>query len=241
LAQPEAEDHSITTVVFSARAYEDPVVGESLLLALGVAFSPLPIMAVLLFLGGSRPRMTATAFWLAWISGVAAATIVCVLAVELSEVTDSQPVWLAVAELLIGGVFLFLAGRIAFGGGRALGGGPQAWIGALDRSGPLRAAGLALVLSCANPKNLALFLGAAVLMVDTTGGSGELTASAGAFVVVAASGVSLPLAAHSVFPERLEPRLVGLRLALVRHGRVLVMLLGFGIGVIFVTEGVRAL
>jgi hypothetical protein len=203
--------------------------------------SPLPLLAILLLLGGSRPRMTATAFWLAWTCGVAVATIVCVLAVELSEVTKSQPVWLAVAELLVGAVFLLLTGQIALNGGRALGGGPQAWIGALDRSGPFGAAGLALLLSCANPKNLALFLGAAVLMVDATGGSRELTVSTGAFLVVAASGVSLPLAAHSVFPERLQPRLLGLRRAVIRHGRVLVVLLGLGIGALFVTEGIRAL
>lgn len=215
--------------------------GESLLLALGVALSPLPLLAILLSLGGNRPGATATAFWLAWVGGVAGATIVCVLAVELSEVTDSQPVWLAVAELLVGSVFLLLAGRIALHGGRAFGGGPQAWMGAFDRSGPFQAAGLALLLSCANPKNLALILGAAVLMVEATGGSRELAFSAGAFVVVAASGVSIPLAAHSAFRERLGPHLVGLRQTLVRRGRVLVMLLGFGIGALFVAEGMRAL
>lgn len=214
--------------------------GEALLLALGVALSPLPLLAILL-LSGNRPRVTATAFWLAWVGGVAGATIVCVLAVELSDVTDSQPVWLAVAELLVGSAFLILGGRIALRGGRAFGGDPQAWIGALDRSGPFQAAGLALLLSCANPKNLALILGAAVLMVEATGGGRELTVSAGAFVVVAASGVSLPLAAHSVFPERLEPHLLGLRRTLARRGRVLVMLLGFGIGALFVAEGIRAL
>jgi hypothetical protein len=216
-------------------------VTESLLLALGVALSPLPLLAILLFLAGNRPRVTATAFWLAWVGGVGSATIVCVLAVELSEVTDSDPVWLAVAELLVGSVFLLLAGRIALSGERAFGGGPQAWIGALDRSGPFQAAGLALLLSCANPKNLALILGAAVLMVDATSGSRELTVTAGAFVVIAASGVSLPLAAHSAFPERVEPRLLGLRGAFVRRGRLIAMVLGFGIGALFVTEGIRAL
>jgi hypothetical protein len=145
-----------------------------------------------------------------------------------------------VAELLVGSVFLLLAGRIALHGGHAFGGGPQAWIGALARSGPFQAVGLAL-LSCANPKNLALILGAAVLVVEAAGGSRERTVSAGAFVAVAASGVSLPLAAHSVFPERLRPHLVGLRHTLVRRGRMLVMLLGFGIGALFVAEGIRAL
>jgi hypothetical protein len=134
-------------------------VTESLLLALGVALSPLPLLAILLFLAGNRPRVTATAFWLAW----------------------------------------------------------------------------------ANPKNLALILGAAVLMVDTTSGSRELTVTAGAFVVIAASGVSLPLAAHSAFPERVEPRLLGLRGAFVRRGRLIAMVLGFGIDALFVTEWIRAL
>jgi Sap, sulfolipid-1-addressing protein len=216
-------------------------VTESLLLALGVALSPLPILAILLLLGGSRPRLTATAFWLAWVGGVASATIVCVLAVDWSDVTDSEPVWLAVSELLVGIAFVVLAGRIALGGADAVGGGPSAWLAALDRSGPRQAVGLALLLSCANPKNLALILGAAVQLVDATGPTGELTLGAGAFVAVAAAGVSIPFAVYSLFPERLGTPLARLRRALVRRGRVLAILLGVGIGALFVIEGVRAL
>jgi hypothetical protein len=238
---PSAEVHPIITVACSARLYEDPVVTESLLLGLGVALSPLPVLGILIFLGGNRARVTATAFWLAWTGGVAVATAVAVLAVKQSEVTDSEPFWLALAELLIGIVFLAVAGRIAVGGRRAVGGGPPAWLGALDRSGPFHAVGLALLLSCANPKNLALILGAAVLMVDATDGSGSLTVTAGAFIAVAASGVSVPLAAYAVFPEQLGPQLAGLRRTLLRRGRLLAMVLGFGIGALFVIEGIRAL
>jgi hypothetical protein len=57
---------------------------------------------------------------------------------------------------------------------------------------------------------------------------------------VAASGVSLPIAASSLFPERLAPRLATLRGMIVRRGRLIAIVLGFGIGALFVTEGIRA-
>jgi Sap, sulfolipid-1-addressing protein len=237
---PTTEDHRIITSVCSARQYEDPVVSESLVLGLGVALSPLPILAILLFLGGSRPKANATAFCLAWIGGVASATIVAVLAVERSNVTDSEPVWLAVAELVVGAAFLVLASYIAFDRGRPAAASP-AWQAALDRAGPFQAAALAFFLSCANPKNLALILGAAVLMVDVTSGNSELAVSTGAFVAVAVAGVSLPVAVYGVFPDRVGPRLGDLRRALVRRGLVLAIVLGFAIGTLFVTEGIRGL
>lgn len=62
-----------------------------------------------------------------------------------------------------------------------------------------------------------------------------------AFVAVATSGVSVPLAAYSAFPDRLGPRLASLRRVLVRRSRVVAIALGFGIGAFFVTEGIRAL
>jgi Sap, sulfolipid-1-addressing protein len=216
-------------------------VGESLVLALGIALSPLPILAILLFLARDRPSLTAEAFSLAWLGAVAGATLVCVFVVDWSGVTDTDPAWLGVTELVVGSGFFVLAGRIALSGEQALGGGPPAWVGVLDRLGPLQAAALAVLLSCGNPKNLALFLGGAVLMVDASAWGGELALSAVVFVVVAAAGVFGPFAVYSVFPSRLEGPLASLRRGLVRRGRVIAMVLSVVIGALFVIEGIRAL
>jgi hypothetical protein len=83
------------------------------------------------------------------------------------------------AEVVVGIAFLGLAFRLVSSRRRAAADAAPAWLGALDRSGPMQATVLALVLSCANPKNLALILGAAVLMADTTSGNRELAVGAG--------------------------------------------------------------
>jgi hypothetical protein len=72
---------------------------EALVLALGVAASPLPILAVILILGGFRARAKALAFAAAWAGGVAVATGVLVAAVDASGATDDGPGWIAVFEL----------------------------------------------------------------------------------------------------------------------------------------------
>lgn len=83
--------------------------------AVGVALSPLPILAMLLVLGGRRPRAAGSAFWLAWTFGVVAPTLAFVVAAEGAGATDDDSGAIAAGEIVVGIVFLAVGVRLVFG------------------------------------------------------------------------------------------------------------------------------
>jgi threonine/homoserine/homoserine lactone efflux protein len=205
--------------------------------AVGVALSPLPILGMLLVLGGRRPVAQGVAYWLAWTLGVAAPTIAFVVAAESTGAIDDEPTVLAVAEIAIGLVFLAVAAALALGRRRGRSDDPPPWLDALDRSGTRRAATLAVILSSGNPKNLALMFAAAVAIAQ----EGEPALGATGFVVLAVSIVSLLLAGYAAFPDRLRPELERLRRAVARNDRTIALVLAVVIGAYFLADGIRSL
>ena len=205
--------------------------------AVGVALSPLPILAMLLVLGGRRPLLHGAAFWIAWTIGVAAPAIVFVVVAERSRAIDDEQAAIAVAEIAIGAIFFAAALRFAFGGRSEPSNSPPRWLEELDRSGPLRSGALALLLSSGNPKNLALVLVAAVAIVQ----DGRLALGTAVFVGLAVSTVSLLLVGYTAFPGRSRSMLTRLRGAIARNDRSIAMLGGFVLGAFFLADGIRSL
>jgi threonine/homoserine/homoserine lactone efflux protein len=209
--------------------------------ALGVALSPLPLLAMLLVLGGRRPVAHGAAFWAAWTIGVAAATIAFVLLAEVSGATDDDPRAIAVAEIAIGALFLVFAARLVLSGRGERSDAVPSWLQALDRSGGRRAALIGLVLSGANPKNLALTLAAAIAIAEAHERERDLTLAAVGFVLVAVSAVSLLLAGYAAFSSRFRRIVSALRKAIARHDRTIAVVLGAVIGAFFLLDGLRSL
>ena len=87
------------------------VVGDILPLALGVAISPIPIVAAILILLSPRARVTSTGFLLGWVLGiVVAATVFTLLAgiIPEDDAGASRPVS-GTIKLLLGPLLLLLA------------------------------------------------------------------------------------------------------------------------------------
>ena len=205
--------------------------------AVGVALSPLPVLGMLLVLGGRRPVVQGTAYWAAWTIGVAGPTIAFVALAARSGAVDEEHAALALAEIVIGVAFLAVAARLAFTGRLERSDAPPRWLNALDRAGPPRAAALALVLSAGNPKNLALILAAAVAIAR----DGQSASGAAGFVILAVSTVSLLLAGYTVFPGHSRSVLVRLRGAIARNDRLIAIVVGVLVGTFFVADGIRTL
>jgi threonine/homoserine/homoserine lactone efflux protein len=204
---------------------------------IGVALSPVPILGMLLVLGGRRPIARGAAYWIAWTIGVAApATAFVVLAERLGDI-DEEPAAIAVAEIALGAAFLAVAARLAFGRHDEPSDATSRWLDRLDRSGPLGASVLALILSSGNPKNLALMLAAAVAIAQ----DGRLTLGAIGFVAVAVSTVSLLLAGYLAFSSPARSGLASLRGAIARHDRRIAMAVGLVVGAFFLADGARGL
>src|SRR5919112_2139748 len=135
------------------------VIGDLLPLAIGVAISPIPIIAVILMLLAPKAGGTSAGFLIGWLVGIAGVTTVFLLLAGVLDLGSSTEPSAAASwvELALGVLLLLLAarqwqGRPEPGVEPAL---PK-WMAAIDTFTAGKAAGLGLLLSAVNPKNLLL-------------------------------------------------------------------------------------
>jgi threonine/homoserine/homoserine lactone efflux protein len=140
------------------------VVGQILTFAVGIAISPIPIIAVILILFSTRARMNGPAFLLGWIVGVTAVTVIVLVVSNGADVgSDSganntvSGIKLVLGILLIAGGIRHFRNRPAPGAEVEM---PK-WMTAIDAFSPAKALGAGVVLSALNPKNLILAAGGA--------------------------------------------------------------------------------
>jgi hypothetical protein len=215
-------------------------VREAVVYAVAVAVSPVPIGATLLLLTCPRREANGLSFLAGWAVGVGTLALLFVVLVEASGISDADPLWLALSEIVLGVVFLLTAAVLLIQRGRR----PERaapWINAVDHLTAPRSGGLGLVLSGANPKIAALSLGAALSLAETDASATRVAMSAALFTAIGAVGVAAPLAVHLAAPTRTEPILLRLRSWLGTHETAVLVVLGVVVGGLFVREGVAAL
>ncbi|WP_280425054.1 GAP family protein [Nocardia carnea] len=178
------------------------VIGDLLPLAVGVAISPIPIVAVVLMLLSRNARITGLGFAVGWVAGILVVTAV-VLAVAGSLGSGSggggtAGAWLKIA---LGALLIVLA--LGQWRSRADTSTPK-WMRAIDEFTFAKAAGLAVVLSAVNPKNLLLCVSAGIVI--GTGGldlGGDIAALF-VFTVLAAASVLIPVCGYLVAADRIS-------------------------------------
>jgi uncharacterized membrane protein len=173
-------------------------VGQLLPFGIGVAISPIPIIAVILMLMSRRAAASGLAFALGWAAGVTLVTVVALLVTE--ESTDGKPTsnstGTAVAQLILGIAFLVMAvvqWRI-----RGKDGAQPKWMTALERVDPVKAVGLGVVMGGANPKNLLLSISVGVAIGTRALSVTSQVIAAAIFVVLASSTIAGPVAYYLV-------------------------------------------
>src|SRR5829696_3889149 len=135
------------------------VIGQVLPFAVGVAVSPVPIIAVVLMLATERGRVNGPMFALGWVAGLLmAGTAVLLLASGAGASDQAEPAsWVGWLKLVLGLALLALAvrqwrGRPGAGETAQL----PAWMRTVDSFKPGRALALGVALAAINPKNLLL-------------------------------------------------------------------------------------
>jgi threonine/homoserine/homoserine lactone efflux protein len=214
------------------------VIGDLLPLAVGIAISPVPIIAVILILLSDRAAATGTGFLIGWVAGVVAVTVVVLALVGQADDTEGggeSSTLSAVLDLVFGLLLLLLALRQWQGrpkNGEA--GTMPKWMGAVTSFTFGQALGLGFLLAGINPKNLLLCLGAGTTIGAAGLSSGEVVVAVAVFTVLASITVGVPVIGYLIARDRMAAPLDRLRTWLTRNNAVVmaVLLLVLGVGLV---------
>ena len=210
--------------------------GQVIPLAVGVALSPLPVIGVVLVAMSPRAAASGPAFVLGRMLGLAIVVTVTIAAADLLYAAAANAGLPAVVKLVLG-LALVVLGLTKWrpkpkGTEPALPG----WMQSFSSIAPGRAFGVGVLLSLANPKELALLVAVGL----TVGGAPLVVADEivlGLVVVLVASiTVAIPVVAVLVAPKRVAPLLDGVRTWLTANSSVVMGLLLVVIGAV-VTGG----
>ncbi|RVW03816.1 GAP family protein [Rhodococcus xishaensis] len=218
-----------------------PAVGEVLPLSIGVAISPIPIIATILMLLTPRAATTATSFLAGWVFGIAVGyTIFVVLGgvADLSSPSDGNSVT-ATIRVALGVLLLILAvrqwrRRPAPGEDPTL---PR-WLAAVDKVTPAKALALGFGLSAVNPKNLLMIVGAAVAVTQLGVGGAAIVVAGTVFTVLAASTVAVPVIVYFTMRDRATGWLNDLKAWLTTNNAAVMAVLLLVIGASLIGRGI---
>jgi Sap, sulfolipid-1-addressing protein len=204
-------------------------IGGSLALAIGVALSPVPIIAVVLMLTTRRARVNGPLFVLGWLAGLAVvgAIVLSVSGPAGASSSGSPATWVSWVKVVLGLLLLLLAVRQFRGRPKE---GEQAhlpkWMARIDDIRPLAACGLAALLAGVNPKNLLLAVGGAASIAQTGISGGEQAIAYLVFALVGTLGVGTPVGIYFALGPRAEKPLAGLKDWMGEHNAVICLVIG---------------
>ncbi len=219
-------------------------ISEVLTFAIGVAISPLPIIAVILMLFSQRAKVNGPAFLVGWVVALAAvSTVVYVLAhegdVATSHTASDSVSW---GKIVLGVALLGLARR----NWRKRPGPDQApampkWLATVESVTPAKAFGLAVVLAAVNPKNLILTLGAAAGLAQLGLSTSDAVVALAVFVVVASLTIAGPVLYALVGGQHARSALDSAKAWLTQHNAAVMAVLFLVFGVDLIAKGLPPL
>jgi threonine/homoserine/homoserine lactone efflux protein len=220
-------------------------IGGSLPLAVGVAVSPVPIIAVVLMLTTRRGRVNGPVFVLGWLCGLAVVgtIVLCVVGPSGSSGSSGSPAtWVSWAKIVLGVLLLLVAARQFRG--RPVDGETAAmpkWMAAVDTIKPPAAFGLAAVLAGVNPKNLLMAVGGAAAIAQTGISGGQQAVAYAIFALIGTLGVGIPVGIYFALGDRSAHILGGLKDWMSRNNAVIMAVLCLVIGVKLIGDAIGGL
>jgi threonine/homoserine/homoserine lactone efflux protein len=215
-------------------------IGQVLPFAVGVAISPVPIIAVILMLVTVHARANGPAFIVGWIVGL---SIIGVIGIAgASGDSSGPPTWLVWLQAVLGVLLLVVAARQY----RAR---PQdgevaptpKWMGAIDSFTPGKALGAGVLLSALNPKNLLLAVGAAATIEQTGASTGDEAIAYLVFALIASIGVTTPVVLFFALGDRAPAVLERIKTWMGRNNAVIMAVLCLVIGVKLIGQALSGL
>jgi hypothetical protein len=218
------------------------LLGDLLPYAVPVALSPLPIIAAVMLLLAPVGAVGGLAFPTGRVAALAGLAFVVALAAAQvagpSEAADRGG-WLRIG---IGCLLMLGAGAIGWRRLRAAADAPPpGWMRSIERAGPGRALGYGLLLTVANLKEMALVIGAGLIVGAASMPPGRALAVSLLFAGVAAAGVATPLAWTLAAPESSRDGLGAARDWLVRNNAIVMAAVLLVLGAMLIGSGLESL
>ncbi len=219
-------------------------IGEILSLGVGVALSPIPIVAVVLMLSTPRARSNGPAFVLGWVIGLAVVgAIVLAVAGGAGANDEAEPAtWVDVLKIVLGVLLALVAvrqwrGRPRHGAEAELPG----WMRTIETFTPTRSLAIAAALSGINPKNLLLTVGAAAAIAQTGVSTGQQAIALAVFILVGTLGPGIPVALYFALGDRARRLLEGLKTWMAASNAAILAVLCLVIGAKLIGDGISGL
>jgi threonine/homoserine/homoserine lactone efflux protein len=218
--------------------------GQLLPLAIGVALSPVPIIAVILMLFSGRARSNGPAFLLGWLIGIGAVSAVALASADAASAsTESEAsnasswVKLAFGVLLIIAALREWRARPADGEETTM---PK-WMKGIDAFTAPKALGLAALLGALNPKNLLLGAAAGTTIAQADVSSGERWGAWLIFVSLASLSVAIPVLYYLLGGESAQGRLDAWKRWLQQNNTAVMAVLLLVLGAVLVGQSIQTL
>lgn len=217
------------------------LIGSVIPYGVGVALSPLPVIATVLLLMAPVGLRGAWAFLAARVLGLAALVTVFAFAIDLIDAAAGSSIPAAIAQLVIGSgliVFAFVKWRSRPRGEED----PPlpAWMRGIDSASAPKAFTFGLILTVANLKEIAF---AAGVGVSIGAAAGEVGVGAGIwagliFLVLACASIAVPTIAVASLGPAIAPRLAQARAWLVHNQPIVIAVVLLVVGSLLIGSGI---
>jgi threonine/homoserine/homoserine lactone efflux protein len=219
-------------------------IGEILPIAIGVAISPIPIIAVVLLLSTPKGRGNALSFLLGWLVGLGLVGVVVLLVADPAGASEDGGPATWVGWLLLALGLLVVAIGIRSWQGRPRGDEEPPmpkWMAAIDRFTPGKSLGIGLLLSALNPKNLMLTVAAAAAIAAAGLSSTDSYIVLAVFVVIGTLGVAIPIGIYFLGGDKATETLAGMRHWLAINNATIMAVLMVVIGAKLIGNGMQVI
>ncbi len=218
----------------------DQTIGAVLAFAVGVAISPVPIIAVILMLFSQRARVNGPMFLAGWVLGLSVAAAVVYALATAGEIASSDSTKTGVSWLrIVAGVALLVLAARKWRARPQPGEEPDMprWMASVDHIAPGRAFGLGVVLSAINPKNLALIFGASTRVSQVAPSTADAVVALALFVLIGSCTVGAAVLYDLFGGERARTSLDKAKVWLSFHNGAVMAVLFVVFGAVLISEG----
>ena len=200
-------------------------IGQTLPLAIGIAISPIGIIASVLMLGTRRAGSNGFSFLIGWIVGLLVlGGLLLLLNHGADASSQGNPAdWTGYVRIILGLILLDVA-RQQWKKRPGKDGEPElpAWMSKLDSFNPGRSMIAGVSLAALNPKNLILTAGAATAIAGTGTATADQIVALVTFVLIASLGAATPLGIYAFMGDRAAGLLERLKESMARNGGVII-------------------